>query len=539
MRIPSDQLPHITALAADYLRHDERIRPFFNGDFRDSAGYHLRLDEVRSRVLPLNTLLPILKEQNQHFGCGAATIDNLEKMAQHHAGAVVTGQQVGLFGGPLYTVYKALTAIKLAQQLNTERPNGYVPIFWLASDDHDFREIHLTHFINKENQVRTLRSEDYPLDVKIPASQLMISPRIADLIEQSRLETHPSEFKDNVLARLSNAYQPGFSYATAFARWLMQLFNSFGLIIIDASDERIKTLVKHIFYEEIAEKSPSTREALRSSNLLEERHYHAQVRLAPGSLNLFLIQNGRQPIHYERDVFFLKESQQTFSTTALLTLLDKQPGQFSPNVILRPIIQDALLPTVVYVAGTAEIAYFAQLKNVYRLFNLPMPLIYPRKGLTIVDRKINTILEKYQQQVPDFWANADTLIHQISRNQLPESIEDKLKSALTNIENHVHDLRDEILAIEPTLAETIDGVKGKIQHQFDVLEKKVVQAYKKRNDIIRQQIYHAAHFLYPDNQLQERILNIIPLLFKYDFKLIDHLYQALDLSHVDHQVISI
>ena len=536
MRTPMSQIPGTMPLVAHYFETFEKVAEFFNGDFRDPKVFLERTDEVKSRDLPLGQLVPILKEQNQRFGCGFQTLEKIDLLLERRACAVVTGQQAGLFSGPIYTIYKALTAIKLAARLSRTCEGCYVPVFWIASDDHDFPEVNHVKIINKSNQISEISYNAHPVDVRIPVSAIQLNSEITNVVQQLDDETHPSEFKDEVLNRLTEAYQPKSVFSEAFGKWLMQLFKAFGLVLLDSSEPRIKALGTPIFQKEIMEKSPSTGEAIKASEKLIQKNYHTQVQLHQGLLNLFFVENERLAIEIRNGHFSIKGSHQNFQGGELLNLLGEKPHLFSPNVLLRPIYQDALLPTVAYVAGPAEIAYYAQMKSIYESFGLPMPIIYPRKSLTLLENKIDKVLDNYDLRVQDFWGDVEVLINKIAKTQIPDSVKKRNENASLCVRKNLQALEDVVKEVEPTLIDTVQNVKGRIDHQLDILEKKILQAYKKRNEVISQQLHKAKNNLYPNNNLQERELNLVPFLFKYGFGFIDRLYEALDISNFDHQI---
>lgn len=538
MTVPFRDVPGSSRLFLDYFENFDRVAEFYNGDFHQSETFLARANEVQSRKLPRDQLLPVLIEQNQRFGCGPETAENLSRLKKG-AVAIVTGQQTGLFGGPLFTLYKILTAIKLAAQLNEKRADTFVPIFWLASDDHDFREANHIHVLDKNNQPFEISYTDHPTGSRIPIYDIKFSQRISEVIQQLDDATHPSDFKPEVLQSLRDAYQPNAVFSQAFGKWLMQLCKSFGLILIDASDPRIKSLGKEIFEKEIVERSPSSRAALEATKRLDRKNYHGQVQLHDNVLNLFFVENGRQTIRVDADSFFIKGSERGFELKELLNLLEDSPQHFSPNVLLRPILQDALLPTVAYVAGPAESAYYAQMKGIYESFNLPMPIIYPRKSMTLLETKIQKVIENYDLKIQDFWQSADVLINGILQKQLPEEVEKRIRNTQLCISKNLQALEDVVMEFDSTLHDAVQNANGRILHQVESLESKIVQAYKKRNDVIVNQLQKAANNLYPNHQLQERVLNVTPFLFKYGWGFVNRLYEDTDISNFDHQIIHI
>ena len=263
------------------------------------------------------------------------------------------------------------------------------------------------------------------------------------------------------------------------------------------------------------------------------------MQLKQSFLNLFYVERERNSIEIKDGSFSVKGTENSFTKDELLHKLETQPERFSPNVLLRPLYQDALLPTVAYVAGSAELAYYAHMKGIYDAFDIPMPVIYPRKSLTLLEGKIEKVLDNYDLKVPDFWNNVEALINEIAKAQLPESLEKRIRCASLCVNKNLQALEDTVIEFEPTLKNTVENVKGRILGQMDGLEKKILQAYKKRNEVIGQQIHKAQNSLYPNNHCQERELNILPYLFKYGLGFIDQLYETMDISDFDHQIINI
>jgi len=538
MFIPTRRLPHFPRLADDYFHDYGKVREFFDGDFRDAAAYERQTERTLARRIPRDELAAILREQNQSYGCGPRTLGHIEAMEREQACAVVTGQQAGLFSGPLYTIYKALTAIKLAERLSRNGPGKYVPVFWLASDDHDLAEIDHIILLDKDNRLEEVRCGMPPGELKIPASALVLPPEIADCLRRLGDLTQESEFKADIIAALSEAYRPGRGWVEAFARWMTRLFQSYGLIFIDASDPRLKELGGEVFCREISEESAATPPALAASRRLRDAGYEGQVHLHEGILNMFYAERQRRSIQWDGQAFEIKEPREMRSKEDLLALAKEKPFLFSPNVLLRPIYQDTLLPTVAYVGGPGEIAYFAQMKGVYEKFGLPMPVIYPRKSLTIVERKIDRVLAKYHLDIPDLWGGVDGIIRSLGESGVPEPLGRALSLAASHLEQDFEPIIRDVAAFEPTLKESAQLSRGKMVQQLRFLEKKIVQAAKKQNDIAVGQIRKAGDHLYPNGHLQERVFNIVPYLLKYGPAFVDKLGEAIDLDAHDHQILT-
>jgi len=537
MLIPTKRLPHLSPLFSDFFYDFGKVREFYGGDFRDPAAYEEQAEKVESRPLRRQNLAAILAEQNKNYGCGPETLDQIEKLVGDRAGAVVTGQQVGLFSGPLYTIHKALTAVKLADDLSRRGWGSFVPVFWLASDDHDLAEIDHISLLNKESRLEEVRCPMPSREGKVPASGLVLPREIRDSVRKLEDLTMATEFKADILARLNEAYEPGRTYVEAFARWLTRLFKGWGLIFIDAADPRFKEMGKEVFDREIRQDSPSTRRALEASERLRRAGYGAQVPLHEGIFNLFYLDKERRAVQSKHDALIIRGMETAVGKEELLARVKDRPSSFSPNVLLRPIYQDSLLPTVVYVGGQAEVAYFAQLKGVYGEFGLPMPVIYPRKSVTLVEKKVARILEKFNLDIPDLWTRPDGLIAEIAKRQVPDDLEAALSRARGGLAENLESLKAEVVAFEPTLGGSLDTARGKMDQQWEFLEKKIRQAAAKKSETAVRQLGKAAIDLYPNERLQERVFNIVPYLIKYGFAFLEKLDQAIDIDEHDHQVL--
>ncbi len=533
------KLPELSSLAHDYYYNYAKVSQFYNGNFRNLEDFHKQVEKVRSHTFQRKKLAAFLEEQNRNYGCGSKTLGNINNLKQNQTCAVVTGQQVGLFSGPLYTIYKSLSAIKLTEYLNQNGRGSFVPIFWLAADDHDFAEIDHINLLNKNNQIEKIQCVSHSLSTKLPVSKILLKQEINKCVQQLKNLSHDSEFKLKIISHLSEAYEPDRSYADAFGKWMTRLFKSYGLIFIDATHQGIKELGKSVFLKEIAENSPSTICAFETSKKLKQAKYNCQIQLRKGILNLFFADPERQSIGIKKDGYIIKDTQQTYSRDELFALLGKKSYLCSPNALLRPIYQDTILPTVAYVGGPAEVAYFGQMKGIYDRFSIPMPIIYPRKSMTIIENKIKSVLQKHNLNVQDFWYNFDQTIQTIIKKHIPQSIDKVFSTAASHLKQDFQSIKKEIVSLEPGLEYSADFSLEKINKQFKYLEKKILKASKKQNDILIQQLYKVKNNLYPANHLQERVLNIVPYLIKYGYPFMDKLYKTMDVNCCDHQIIEL
>ncbi len=536
--IPAETLPNLSPLARDYFSQFSKVAGFFNGDFRDPRAVRDQAVRMTSRDLPRETLAAVLTDQNRRYGCGPETLNNIRRLAVESACTVVTGQQVGLFSGPLYTIYKALTAIKLAERHSRTGPVPFVPVFWLASEDHDLDEIDHVMVLDKDNRPEEVRCRPEGVAREIPATKIIFDSGVTSGIARLAELTHQTDFKPAVLADLAEAYQPGRSYAEAFGRWMTRLFAARGLIIIDASHPDLKALGKDVFRREIAEGSPSTRKALETSQKLAGENYGPQVKLHEGILNLFFAREERRAIQRSDGDFLIKGAEKTVKAEDLAEQALQNPQFFSPNVVLRPIYQDAILPTAAYIGGPGEISYFAQMKGVYEAFGVPMPVIYPRKSVTVLEYHIDKILKEYGLDIPDIWNKAEGLSLEIVKKQIPDSLAEAIGRATADLERDFESIRREITGFEPTLGNSLDTARGKVRRQIGFLEEKILQAAKRKQGIVSDRLDRTVNSLFPSRHLQERVYNIVPYLMKYGYAFLDTLYDAVNIEDFGHQIIT-
>lgn len=535
MKIKAEQIPGAGKLYIDYIQDYSRLSEFFAHPYAAEQSFLAQVERIRSRQYPRIELGRVLEQQNGKFGAGEATFKNIENLALGNANVIITGQQVGLFGGPLFVLYKALTAIKLADRLSRTCKDCFVPVFWLASDDADYAEINHVSFVAKNGELQRLALPGQP--EQIPAAQRMLPAEIRALSNTFGELMPDTEFKQEVFQTLLSCYRPGVSMSESFARWIMSLMQEFGLILVDPSDPALKALQQQVYYREVAEESPSTRAALAAAAALEKRGYPPQVNLRDGFLNLFYTDNERHALARSGDAIKSTDGAITFSVEEALQRIREQPERWGPNVVLRPLTQDMVFPTVAYVAGPAEIAYFAQLKDIYAHFQLPMPIVYPRKTLTLLEPAIDRILDKYGLTIPQIWAGVEDIVTAYTRANLPEALLQALSRYRAEMPDAIKGLQGEISAIDPTLEKMVDSTAARIAHAVDVLEKKVVQAGKRKNTVVRQQLQRVATSVFPQGTLQERVHNFTPFLVKYGPYFIERVYEVLDIASFEHQLI--
>jgi bacillithiol biosynthesis cysteine-adding enzyme BshC len=526
-------------LYVDYLTDFQKVKSFFPWNFRDPGHWKSVLKRATHRTLDRSRLVRILTDQNREFHCGVQTLANIDALHNDNTVAVVTGQQVGIFTGPLYALYKALTTIKLAKLLN-ERHSDYqfVPIFWLAGEDHDFDEVRSMTLIDRTNNVARVEylPPDYQSGKNVgPVGNLQIDETIESFASRLSEVLPDTEFKPKVLDLLSVAYQKGMTLNRAFIHIMNDLLLDSGLIFLDSNHPDIKHILAPIFSLELTGSSHTSQLVIdRSAEL--ERFYHAQVK--PRSINLFMFhKNGRYLIEPRPEGFALKGTRQHFTREQMMETLERSPEMFSPNVILRPICQDSLLPTVAYVAGPAEIAYFAQLEVVYNVLQIPQPIIYPRASATIVEEKVQKVFERFSLSVPDFFKDVEVLKQNLAESLSELSVDEMFGGTSAALMESLQSLQRGLEQLDPTLVSALMNVREKVGYQIDGLKQKAKAAQTRRFESSMRQIEKAGLHLFPNSNFQERELNIAHFLNKYGLEFLRWLQGELVVDRFKHQVI--
>ena len=529
-----------SSLFLDYLRDGGAVERYFPASFRSGAGFESVMAAVTAHPPDRATLTQVLNEENTAFGAGQRTIDNVALLARPETFAVVTGQQVGVLGGPLYTVMKTITAIKLAAKLKTKFPDrNFVPVFWLEGEDHDFLEVNKVVLPDQEGKPVLVEyfPGGAPPEKNVGAvGEIVFDEWIVKTLEKVAEVLPRTEFTEPLLAALRSSYQPGKTFNQAFAGWLTYLFRDHGLVFISANNPRLKRLVSPIFVRELSE-FPQVSQLVITQSAELEQAYHAQIKTK--SINLFLFhKGGRYLIEPREHDFSLKGTRHFLTREELLRIATENPEQLSPNVVLRPIVQDTLLPTVAYVAGPSEIAYHAQLQPVYEHFGTVRPVIYPRASASIVEERVTRVAEKYSLETKDFYGERDKLVARVVAQISEVNVDQIFGTADQEVQAALNELRFGVGEVDPTLLSPFDTTAGKMRQQLGTLKEKTAAAQQRHHETAVRQLERGMQSLMPNGTLQERELSIIYFLNKYGPDLAAWLLRELEIDGYKHQLLT-
>jgi bacillithiol synthase len=537
MSLDIRRYPGIRRLAGDYAYAFDALDEFFAGNPATPSAWQAAIERAQAHPRERSAVADAIAHQQVRRGAPLEARAAAERLRDPAAVAVVTGQQAGLFGGPLFTLLKAITALKLAARIRQEHHVPAVAVFWIDAEDHDWNEISGCDVLDGDLQPRTVRLSPPAGAGEGPVGGLRLDAGITSAIDELAAALPATEFTATLLTRLRSAYRPGGTLSESFGRWLEFVLGEFGLVVYDASDPATKPLVGSIFTREVQFAGRTAELAAEVGERLVARGYHAQVAAHTDGISLFSLAHGRTPIRFADGVFQVDD--QEAAPADLAARVAASPELFSPNVLLRPIVQDTLFPTVAYVAGPNELAYLGQLKPVYAHFKVPMPLMVPRASATLLDSAGVRFISKYGIALESLHAEDESQLNRLLESQLPQEVEQAYQEAAEAVEAKIQRLVSAVPAIDPTLEGAARSVLGRVNHELQGLHTKIIHAAKKRDDTLRRQFVRTRAQAFPHGHAQERSIGFVSFLNRYGPGLVDRLIADLPLDLGHHWVVTV
>ena len=505
-------MPKGAPVARDYQEGRAQALGFFRGHFGRMDAFSVKAEEVDRRF----------DEAARRRAAGAIRVPQggdparLDRWVREGGVVVTTGQQPGLFGGALYSVYKALTAIRVAAVLEERLQRPVLPLFWVASEDHDWEEANHTTILGLDNEFKTPTLERRDPATHPALHRIELGEEI-DVLRESFLQELPgTDFSAPFFELLRRSACGGSTLPGGFGRILEALLGPMGLHFTDAADPALKQASASVLLDEL-DRSAETEGILdATARRLADAEYGLQVSLLEGGVNLFLEgPAGRERLYREGRGFRLRLSGEELTRDEVRARFHSDPSVLSPNVLLRPVVESSVFPTLSYVAGPGETAYFAQLADYFEAFGIRMPVIHPRFGVTVVETKIRKVLDKFGLEPKDLDRPFHEIAGEIARDEVPEPVRKALGSVRGSLGKGVADLQSAVTGIDPTLKGPVQHVRSQAFAALDELEKKVVHALKRENEIALNQLEKAQRHLYPLGKPQERVLNPFYYLSRY------------------------
>jgi bacillithiol biosynthesis cysteine-adding enzyme BshC len=537
--IPYSRLPETTGILRDYIDRFDRVATFYgSGSPFEPDSYRQLAESLRYVPETRAALARILLRQNRAFGASDQTLASLERFARPETVAVVSGQQVGLFSGPAFTLYKALTAVRLAHHLSNQGLPS-VPVFWLATEDHDLEEVAATTLLDDDYQPVPLGDAGTRSAPQSSVGYVRLSESVAETLTRLESVLPDGASRKQLLGDLRAAYQPGAPWGEAFGRLMARLLGRFGVILIDALDPELHRLARPLFERAIGDAHALNARLQERSRALVDAGYHAQVHVGPESSLLFIEQDGnRRALRLTGTAEeFNVEAGSSISAEDVRHLADARPEAITPNALFRPLVQDALLPTIAYIAGPAELAYHAQSAVLYPAFGRQQPVIFPRASFTLVDPRTGRLLDKYEISVDDVWQGPAHLAERIAALSLSPGWQDRLERDEREIALVLERLQSEVRAIDPTLLDAVEHTRKSIAGQIEKLKGKITRSAFAGSEVLGRHQQALESFFLPGGHLQERSISGIYFLGRAGYGVLDQLLARIPTDSACHHVL--
>jgi bacillithiol biosynthesis cysteine-adding enzyme BshC len=505
-------LPGTTRLFSNFCYHFDRVAEFYPHNPHDPASFAAAAREIDYPEARRAAMAQALAGQEN-------PPDLLDRFAQPGTAVVVTGQQVGLFSGPAYTIYKALTAVRLAGDL-TARGIPAVPLFWLATEDHDFAEAsHAWTFDSSFRPVRLEVKSESASRSRPAGNIVLMDPPVGEL--RAALRGFP--FAEEVAAIVEEAYPKGVTLGAGFRALLKRLLGKIGVLTIDPLDPCIRSIGAPLMAEALRQSSDSNRALLERNQALAAADYHAQV-LVDAKTSLF---------------FLLDKDERVTLRRGDAAANGAAPEALSPNALLRPVWQDYMLPTIAYVGGPAEIAYLAQSRVIYDRLLGRMPVAVPRCGFTLLDGHSAKLMERYRLSLQAALTPEVTLQAHIAGVLTPESVSRSFGEASSAIRTHLDQLHNRLDQFDPTLAGALIKSRAKIAYQLEKTQRKIERETLRRDARATADTHRLGNLLYPHRHLQERFYSILPFLAQHGPDAVERIHKALQPDCADHRILTL
>jgi len=513
------------ALSQAYVNDHASVASFYNaGPPADVESYRVVAGLIRETSSPKRW-----SALSDAFADADANVsEKLEQVVKSRGVFVATGQQAGLFVSPLFTLYKALTAVRLAEQLEEALGIPVMPLFSTASEDHDWGEVNHTQVIDLENRLVRLSAVDAVSatgDGSPPVEKIKLAPGIEHTFAQLEQSLPDSEFRDSVLMPLRRAYRSGRGFAEAFESALGDLLKGYPILRARTAHRHVKAASAGLMWDEWQKRVESEERMLGRVDELSAAGYDAQVGVAAGSTNLFLEGPlGRDRILQDGDEARLRRSGEGLSGSELQGILQANPERVSPGALFRPVAEATAFPVVAHVGGPGEIAYLAQSQVLFDLHDLPAPVVVPRASFQLVESKIARVLEKYDLPSAELAGDSSAAISRLLKDRTPPEIQEAVVELRRTVASALERVEASAIEFDPGAKSALGSGKRGVFESISNLESKLQARVKEKNQVMQQQLEKAALHLYPGGRRQERVLNPYPYVVRYGRELLEGIY---------------
>lgn len=520
--IDLSRFPWIRPLVPAYGSAFDSVAPLFAGNPADPKAWRDTIARVQRARRPTGDVSGILAAQIERRGGPPEARQAAALLGEAATVAIVTGQQAGVFGGPLYTLLKAVTTVQLARRMRRDFNTPAVPVFWVDGDDHDWAEVRSAPVLDTNFDLRTVTLGDVAGAGAHPVASLRLDPQVSTLLQELEQALPPSAFTADVMAALRRHYREGASLPAAFAGWLEELLGRQGLVVFEASDPAGRALAQDVLAFELEQPGRTAALARARGDAMRELGHAPQVEVADDNVALFYVDaEGRQPIVKVGDDLLVGGTRRTRASMQAEALA--HPERFSPNVLLRPLVQDRLFPTVCYVGGPSELAYHAQLSSAYDAFGIERPLLYSRASATLLDSGAAKFLDRTHLPFEQLAAQDESALNRLLRSQLPPGLDEAVDELDRAVADRLDALQPTVSDIDPTLVGALDTTRQKMRDTLKTLQSKIVQASKRKDETLRRQFFRTRALSFPGGAPQERRVSVAFFVNRYGLALGDRL----------------
>lgn len=519
--------PGATPFVRSYTRAYDAVSPLFAGNPADPSAWRAAIRRAQAASRDRDGMAGVLRAQLERRNAPSEARANAARLTDPTAVTIVTGQQAGAFGGPLYTLLKAITTLQLARQIETQHGVPVVPVFWADGEDHDWQEIKAASVIADDGSTREIAMPDFAGAGERRSGDILLDERVNGVVDALFDAMPATEFSSELRDLVGRCWVPGRSMAEAYARYIESLLGHHGLVVFESADAAAKPLAAHLFAEELRHPGRSSQLAAAAGERSRALGFPPQVVPVEGSAALFCLNPAREPIRVP------------FECDPLAADALARPDRFSPNVLLRPIVQDSMFPNVAYVAGPGELAYHGQLEGIYKAFGVPRPLLYPRASATIMDARSLRFLDRYQMPLAALMPPGEGALNALMETMLPAEARGSLVDAAQALSERWTTLAASLPQIDPTLEGAVRASLARLQHEIDTLQWKTVRAVKRRESDMRRQFRHAQTLAFPTGAPQERVLSVVYFMNQYGPALVDRLVAELPTDMGSHWMVAL
>jgi len=533
------EIPGQNALFLRYLYDFEAVAGWYPGGPPSPDLLPRRADEILrgGRVYPREALAACLERFNREVGAGELALENIRRLRGGRAVAIMTGQQIGLFGGPALAVHKALTVIALARQLSRDGVEA-IPVFWLASDDSDYDEIAAAHLLGPDGELLKVVHPKPSENGNRMVGSVPVTAA-SEIFHQVESHAVAGDFRRSVLAALRQCYADGRSFSQAFGAWMASLFRQHGLVLYDAFSAGLKEQIADAYVLAVRKREEIIHALRQRSDELQKAGLAPQVQVTDEESLLFLFEGQRRFKLSSVDGRFQAKEKgaREFSEEDLIALCRRNPEALGPNVLLRPILQDLLFPTVAYVAGPAETAYFAQIGAIAPFWQVT-PAVFPRVGITIVDAKVQRLFAKYQIGVRDLLGSTpEQTVRRLAQDSSAGDLIRKFGGLQADMERQTRQIGEELLPLDRGIAQLLKNSEAKMLYQIRKVRDRFIRNYALHSSDLARHVNFLHHSLYPEQTLQERVINFNHFLILLGPRLIDEMLQSIQPFCKEHQIL--